>query len=82
MSRFPSRYDDYRKPRPMLDDYDDVDEEHTSGGLPAKEVTCNRCGATGLEWIDIGMRRWRLYDGMKLHVCPDTTMHDFEDLTK
>lgn len=42
-------------------DYDERDDD--------QNVTCNRCGATGLEWHDTGTR-WRLLnsDG-KFHVC-------------
>lgn len=44
--------------------------------------TCKFCGAPELEWVDIGMGRWRLYEGQRMHKCPDTTMDDFEDLTR
>lgn len=49
---------------------------------PREAPTCRRCGVEELEWIDVGMGRWRLYEGQKPHVCPDTTMHHFEDLTR
>lgn len=59
---------------------DDPDDDLTYG---AAEVTCKRCGATDLEWVDTGGKpaRWRLYDGNKLHTCPSATADDFEDLT-
>ena len=36
---------------------------------PSENATCKRCGKEDLEWVDIGCGRWRLYDGMKPHVC-------------
>lgn len=43
------------------DDYD--------GGYEGNDVTCNRCGAEHLDWVDTGVR-WRLLnsDGT-FHVC-------------
>lgn len=52
---------------------DDTDE-------PREPPTCKRCGATDLEWVDIGMGRWRLYEGMKLHVCKQISADEFPDL--
>lgn len=49
----------------FFDDYGDGDYGHA----PTEEVVCNRCGRGGLEWVDIGVGRWRLYEGDKLHVC-------------
>ena len=40
----------------ISDDEIPFDEDDEEG------VTCNRCGATGLEWVNTG-RRWRLFDG-------------------
>lgn len=43
-------------------------------------VTCRRCGATGLEWINTGVR-WRLMDDAgKFHVCAaKADPSDFKD---
>ncbi len=51
---------------------------------PSEAPTCKRCGAEDLEWVDIGgsKPRWRLFEGMKMHVCPAASVDDFEDLTK
>lgn len=43
---------------------DDEDPE------PRDPPTCDRCGTRDLEWVDIGGGRWRLYKGLKPHVCP------------
>lgn len=43
-------------------------------------VTCNRCGATGLTWVDTGVRM-ALTDDTGLHVCHKATLDDFEDLS-
>ena len=51
---------------PFIDDCDFDDEsEHEEG------VTCNRCGTTGLEWVDCGGNptRWVLFDGKRKHEC-------------
>lgn len=44
-------------------------------------VTCKRCGVSGLEWRDTGVR-WRLYDAnVKPHVCSnEAAADDFEVL--
>ncbi len=53
-------------------------------------VTCSRCGATGLSWYNVGIDgpQWRLYTGrgtrLAPHVCPTERRHqiiadDFED---
>lgn len=52
-------------------------------GYAPQEATCNRCGAEGLEWVDIGghKARWRLYAGSRPHVCKQVnpaTADDFE----
>lgn len=38
------------------------------GEPESKEVTCNRCGKTGLEWMHNGVG-WRLLDETGLHRC-------------
>ena len=32
------------------------------------DKTCNRCGATGLHWVETD-QGWRLYDGDEIHRC-------------
>jgi hypothetical protein len=51
----------------------DIDDEHGA--------TCNRCGESGLEWFDTGVR-WRLIDeDGNFHVCKnDAAIDDFEVL--
>ncbi len=70
-----SYFDDYE------DDYfSDLDRwMHRQEQLVRHDITCNRCGATGLHWTDDG-RRWRLAaPGGGLHVCSnDNTIDDFE----
>lgn len=44
------------------------------------DVTCNRCGAQGLSWVDTGVR-WRLADSKGFHVCKLAGVDDFEDVT-
>lgn len=45
---------------------DDFDASYHETHSP----TCKFCGKPALEWVDVGGGRWRLYEGMKLHVCP------------
>lgn len=53
------------------------DNEDTDSG----DVTCNRCGKTELEWVDCGSAGWKLYEGMKLHVCRNVaSKNEFEDV--
>jgi hypothetical protein len=57
----------------LFDRYDDNEDEG---------VTCRRCGATGLEWINTGVRYRLMGDDGKFHECatkPDTS--DFKDET-
>lgn len=56
----------------------DDDEE----AFAPRAATCNRCGATDLEWVDIGVG-WRLYEGATFHRCKaisPATADDFETL--
>lgn len=49
--------------RNLLQDFD---------GDPRRQPpTCDRCGVENLEWVDIGMGRWRLYesDSNNPHTC-------------
>lgn len=61
----------------LFDDYefypDDDDDD--------QGVTCKRCGAMGLEWIDTGGRN-RLIDAEgRFHICNnDNAVDDFEVL--
>lgn len=50
--------------KPDFFDDPEADERNDEDG-----ATCTRCGKSGLEWVDIGIGRWRLYEGKKLHVC-------------
>ena len=54
----------------------DYDEEH------AEDVTCNRCGAEDLDWVDTGTR-WRLLNpNGTFHVCNTAASADeFEDIS-
>ncbi len=45
---------------------DEGDENYQGPPITKK---CDRCGATDLEWVDVGGGRWRLYEGLKLHKC-------------
>lgn len=63
-----------------LNGFDDTEYERDAGRLEETDVTCRRCGVEGLEWVDVGgaNKRWRLYDGDRLHTCPSATADDFE----
>lgn len=55
-------------------DHSDLDDEDP------RDVTCKRCGQTGLSWYDVGGARWRLWDEDRdrLHVCaPSQDLSDF-----
>lgn len=71
-----------------VDGYDPPFDEEVDAKAQPDEITCNRCGQRGLEWVDCGGNptRWKLYQGSRLHVCkvvaPELVMDDFEDLTK
>lgn len=58
--------------RPDAFDMDDADEQQEPG-----DVACNRCGATGLEWVHTGVN-WRLADERGLHQC--NAANDFDTL--
>jgi len=63
-----------------MEDY--FDEYDYDGPDDDQNVTCNRCGAEHLEWVDTGVR-WRLLDSDgKFHVCNTTASADeFEDIS-
>lgn len=56
---------------------DEVEDDGRDDYEPA-EVACNRCGKTGLEWVNCGGSpvRWRLFDGGKLHACKTAATAD------
>lgn len=57
----------------LFDHYDEPDDDD-------KGITCRRCGATGLEWINTGVRYRLMDDAGKFHVCkPTADMCDFKD---
>ncbi len=46
----------------LFDRYDEPDDDD-------KSVTCRRCGASGLEWINTGVRYRLMDDAGKFHQC-------------
>ncbi len=64
--------------------YGEPDRNEEQEDLEPREApTCKHCGMEDLEWVDIGMGRWRLYEGQKLHDClkRPASLADFEDLS-
>ena len=65
--------------------YSSVEPEHETDrddDEPRDPPKCKFCGAEDLEWVDIGMNRWRLYDGKTMHNCRNkaASIDDFEEV--
>jgi hypothetical protein len=60
----------------LFDGYNDLDPDPDYDEIDAGKV-CDRCGATGLHWVDTGVR-FALADSHGLHKCNKPTADDFE----
>ena len=45
-------------------------------GFPPREITCRKCGESGLGWGKLN-DKWRLYKDSELHVCKKHSQYDF-----
>lgn len=50
------------------ENYCDASGSGNSTTKKTGDKTCNRCGATGLHWVETD-QGWRLYDGDEIHRC-------------